>query len=190
MTVRQAVILCGGRGERLNDKVRYQPIEDVPKPLVEVGGKPFVTYAINMLRGVGIADIVLLVGYLRQKFEALETSAVRLVETKDSVNRAVLSIPGLQDRFILLNGDCFPVMDWRAFLDTSSPRIAVKIVGRDAGIAVVAKEDVTEGVVDCARIGDMVSKYENYTILGGLHIGTYQGLARARLFMDTIVFGA
>ena len=191
--IKQAVILCGGEGTRLNDSFRYQPVEEVPKPLVEVGGKPFVTYAINMLKGIGIEDIVLLVGHMKEKFELLRDGIVRPVETKSNVNEAVLGITDLQAVFVLINGDFFPVMDWWVFLDidnpVSIPRIAMKIVGRDAGIAVVSRGDVVKGKVDCSKIGDMVGRVKSYTILGGLHIGTYQGLARARLFMDTIVFG-
>lgn len=185
--ISQAVILCGGEGSRLNDKLRYQPILTTPKPLVEVGGKPFVTYAINMLKGVGVSDVILLVKTSDEEFNSL--NYVKLVKTQGSVNQAVLSIPLLRDLFILLNGDCFPVMDWRAFVDTGKPRIAIKVVDRDAGIAVVARKDVASGRIDCSKIGDMGEEYEKYTILGGLHIGTYQGLERARQFMDLVVFG-
>jgi len=188
--IEQAVLLVGGRGERLNDRFRYSPVVEVPKPLVEVGGRPFLTYAINMLRGIGFKDIVLLVGHKKEYFEFLEDEVVRLVVTQENVNEAVLSIPDLQDLFLLLNGDCFPVMDWRTFVQTDTPRTAIKIVGRDAGVAVVLKPDVENGFVDCSKIGNMADRYENYTILGGLHIGTYQGLARARQFMDLVVFGA
>lgn len=185
--VKQAVILCGGRGTRLNDSLRYQPVEEVPKPLVEVGGKSFVTYAVNMLKGVGIEDIILLVGYMKEKFEFLQ--GIRLVETQEDINKAVLNIPDLRDFFLLLNGDCFPVMDWRAFCALEFPTVAIKIIERDAGVALVDKSDVEAKVIDCSDIKGMADTYDRYTILGGLHIGTYQGLARARLFMDTIVFG-
>lgn len=186
--IKQAVILCGGRGERLNDSFRYQPVEEVPKPLVEVGGKPFVTYAVNMLKGIGVEDVVLLVGHMKEKFEFLG-GIVRLVESQKDVNKAVLGIPDLQERFILLNGDCFPVMDWRAFCALEFPAIAIKIVGRDAGVALVDRSDVEANLVSCSAIKEMENFYNSYTILGGLHIGTYQGLARARQFMDLVVFG-
>lgn len=189
MSIECAVILCGGKGTRLNDGLRYNPAIETPKPLIEVGGKPFVSYAINMLKGVGITDIVLLVGYMKEAYEQLKQSGVRLVETVDDVNEAVLAIPDLGTSFLLLNGDCFPVMDWRAFIDTGEPRVAVKIVDRDAGVAIVSKASVATGSVDCSDINGMRECCEEYTILGGLHIGTYQGLQRARQFMDLIVFG-
>jgi len=186
----QAVILCGGPGTRLHDKVRFQPAIETPKPLMEVGGKPFITYAINMLKGIGVSDIVLLVGHMEEAFDFLkEINGVRLVTTQEDVNKAVLAVPNLQDTFILLNGDCFPVMDWRAFCDTDTSRIAMKIIDRDAGIAIVPREDVLSSRVNCADILGMLKFYSTYTILGGLHIGTYQGLERARQFIDLVVFG-
>ena len=184
----QAVILCGGRGERLNDGVRFSPAIETPKPLMEVGGKPFVTYAINTFKGLGIADIVLLLKYRSECYEFLKDDKVRLVETQDNIDKAVLGISGLQEEFLLLNGDCYPIVtDWQPLL--SAPCIAVKINGRDAGIAAVLKKDVENGFVSCSSILAMLGSYPNKTILGGLHIGTYQGLQRARMFMDLVCFG-
>lgn len=185
--IKQAVILCGGKGIRLNDGLRYSPAVEVPKPLIEVGGKPFVTYAINMLKGVGITKVFLLVLHKMELFEQLKN--VELVKSQSDINKVILDISGLDDRFLLLNGDCFPVMDWRDFINTNKDRVAVKIVGRDAGIAIVSEASISAGTVSCANIADMVGHCSTYTILGGLHIGTPQGLQRARLFMDTVVFG-
>ena len=62
--LRQAVILAGGRGERL------KPITDVtPKPMIEFHGKPFLEYIINQLREQGIEEVILLVGYMGHKIE-------------------------------------------------------------------------------------------------------------------------
>ena len=55
----QAVILAGGRGERL------RPFTDnMPKPMIEFHGKPFLEYLIEMLRDQGFKRILLLLGYL------------------------------------------------------------------------------------------------------------------------------
>lgn len=191
--ISQAVILAGGRGTRLNDGLRFSPAVEVPKPLIEVGGKPFITYSINMLKGIGISDIILLVGYMKECYTFLEDGIVRLVTTREDVNEAVLSILDLHPTFILLNGDCFPVMDWRTFVDKDNPinhpKVAVKIIERDAGIAIVTRTDILSNKINCADISGMLKVYKAYTILGGLHIGTYQGLERARQFMDIVVFG-
>ena len=55
----QAVILAGGRGTRL------RPLTDMrPKPMVEIHGKPFLEYLVEMLREQGFERILLLLGYL------------------------------------------------------------------------------------------------------------------------------
>ena len=62
MTVSQAVILCGGRGERL------RPLTDeMPKPMVSVNGRPFLQYLLEQLAENGINRFVLLTGYLGEK---------------------------------------------------------------------------------------------------------------------------
>lgn len=56
---KQAVILAGGRGTRM------QPItNDRPKPMVPVLGRPFVEYQVEQLRDQGVERILFLLGYL------------------------------------------------------------------------------------------------------------------------------
>ncbi|MBI2024341.1 HAD-IIIA family hydrolase [Candidatus Giovannonibacteria bacterium] len=57
--IKQAVILAGGKGERL------KPITDkIPKPMVLINGRPFLEYLVEDLKGKGIEEIILLLGYL------------------------------------------------------------------------------------------------------------------------------
>ena len=56
---KQAVFLCGGLGTRL------KPLTDhVPKPMVDVNGKPFLWHLLEQLVEKGINRFVLLTGYL------------------------------------------------------------------------------------------------------------------------------
>ena len=58
MKIKQAVILCGGRGERL------RPITDkIPKPMVLINKKPFLYYLMLQLSKKGISNFLLLTGY-------------------------------------------------------------------------------------------------------------------------------
>lgn len=60
--IQQAVILAGGRGTRL------RPFTDVaPKAMYLFEGKPFLEYLIEQIKGFGIRDILLLLGYLPEK---------------------------------------------------------------------------------------------------------------------------
>jgi NDP-sugar pyrophosphorylase family protein len=188
--IQQAVILVGGRGERLNNMRSFAPAIEVPKPLMEVAGRPFITYAINMLRGVGIQDVILLVGYRKEEFEFLkESKSVKLWETRPDVNEAVLSIPNLQEIFLVLNGDCFPIMDWERLRNADRAFTTVTMCDRDAGCAVIRKSDLSSGAVSVVNLDGMSSIYQRIMIMGCLHIGTPAGLQRARLFFDTVVFG-
>ena len=49
----QAVILCGGRGTRLREHN-----ETLPKPMVEVGGRPIVWHIMKLYAANGITDFV------------------------------------------------------------------------------------------------------------------------------------
>ena len=57
----EAIFLAGGMGTRLQPVVK-----DVPKPMADINGKPFLHYLILFYAGQGITHIVLSVGYLYQ----------------------------------------------------------------------------------------------------------------------------
>lgn len=55
----QAVILVGGKGERL------KPLTDrIPKPMVDVAGKPFLEHLVILLKKNGVKRFLFLAGYL------------------------------------------------------------------------------------------------------------------------------
>jgi histidinol-phosphate phosphatase family protein len=56
--VKQAIILAGGKGTRLSDRLK-----GLPKPLVDVAGKPLLEHQIQLLKKYGYTDILLLVNY-------------------------------------------------------------------------------------------------------------------------------
>jgi NDP-sugar pyrophosphorylase family protein len=58
----QAVILAGGKGTRLRPLT-----ENIPKPMIDINGKPFLEYQILLLKKYGINDIILSVGYMKEK---------------------------------------------------------------------------------------------------------------------------
>ena len=54
----QAVILAAGRGTRMRELTN-----DLPKPMIEVRGKPVLQYIIEGLRDAGVLRFVIIVGY-------------------------------------------------------------------------------------------------------------------------------
>ena len=59
------VILCGGRGTRLQE---HSPA--LPKPLIEIGGRPILWHVINMYLAHGFGRFLLLTGYRGEQLEA------------------------------------------------------------------------------------------------------------------------
>ncbi|MDP8213030.1 MAG: NTP transferase domain-containing protein, partial [Candidatus Zapsychrus exili] len=58
----QVVILCGGRGTRLKPATN-----EIPKPLIELNGKPILDYVIDFYKKNGFSRILLCVGYKGEK---------------------------------------------------------------------------------------------------------------------------
>ncbi len=107
----QAVILAGGRGERL------RPLTDnVPKPMVPVHGRPYLAYQLDELKRQGIADVVLLTGYLGETIENYfgdgTASGMRLRYSREpsplgTGGALKLAEPLLAEDFLLIYGDSY-----------------------------------------------------------------------------------
>lgn len=109
----QAVILTGGLGTRLGSLV-----EDIPKPLLPVAGRPFLDHILGGLARHGVSDIVLLAGYKAGVVKSLygpDSDAVKSLglsirviteETPLGTGGAIRAAKDvLADKFFLLNGD-------------------------------------------------------------------------------------
>jgi D,D-heptose 1,7-bisphosphate phosphatase len=108
---KQAVILAGGRATRLGAIAR-----DTPKPLLRLGGRPFIAHLIEDLSRFGFDHITILVGAFRDAFEAALQGApksgarVELVSEPEPAGTAgalMYAAPRLRQRFLLVNGDSF-----------------------------------------------------------------------------------
>jgi glucose-1-phosphate cytidylyltransferase len=65
-----AVVLCGGRGTRLQE---HAPA--IPKPLVEVGGLPIVWHVVSLYAAQGVERVLLLTGYRSELVAAFAAAA-------------------------------------------------------------------------------------------------------------------
>jgi D-glycero-alpha-D-manno-heptose 1-phosphate guanylyltransferase len=59
--IKQAIILAGGLGTRLKSTV-----QDLPKCLAPVGGRPFLFYLINYLRSQSVEEFIFSLGYMKE----------------------------------------------------------------------------------------------------------------------------
>jgi len=117
--VREAIILAGGLGTRLR-----KVIKDIPKPMAEIGEKPFLEYLFEYLLSQGIRKIILSIGYkgevimnyFGKKF--LELDLIYSVEeaplgTGGAIKKS-LSYSEAKDIFVL-NGDTLFKIDLHIF---------------------------------------------------------------------------
>jgi len=105
----QAVILCGGLGERLRPYT-----EKIPKVMLELKDKPILEHVINYIRKYGIQEFVLLCGYksgdINKYFGDGKKFGIKInysvekgkLGTAGAVNNAKDLIKG---DFLLINGD-------------------------------------------------------------------------------------
>ncbi len=113
-------ILAGGRGTRLGPMVR-----EIPKPLLDVAGKPFLLHSLHSLAAQGVNHVVLCVGYLGRLVEEVvgprhfgikveySYDGVGLDGTLGAIRRA---LPLLGEQFLVLYGDTYLQIDYRAFV--------------------------------------------------------------------------
>lgn len=110
-----AIVLCGGLGERL------RPItEQKPKAMIPVGGRPILEWQLRWLMRCGVERIVLACGYLHEVIEDfVKSSPLRVqylfsiekerIGTSGAVKQALPMIKG--DSAFVLNGDVLVMLD-------------------------------------------------------------------------------
>lgn len=111
MYPRQGVILIGGLGTRLGSLTR-----NMPKPMLDVAGRPFLEHTIAQLARFGVQEILLLAGFegaqVKERYEGARLFGADIsvvVEPEPLGTGGALSFAAarLQDLFFLCNGDTF-----------------------------------------------------------------------------------
>jgi D,D-heptose 1,7-bisphosphate phosphatase len=168
----QAVVLVGGLGTRLGALTG-----GLPKPLVEVGGRPFLSYLLWHLRRFGFERVLLLAGHraehVRAQVAALapEGLAVEVVVEPEPLGTGGAlrhAAPRLDARFLLLNGDSLFDFNW---LDL----VTLWDEGADAALSLRREADASRfGVVrlEGARVTGFAERgdAEGGLINGGVYL--------------------
>lgn len=113
-------ILCGGLGTRLRGV-----LDDRPKPMVEIEGRPFLDILIDHLAKYGATHFILCTGYkgdfIKRYYERKEGRLKFIISeekkplgTAGALKHAELLIGS--DPFLVLNGDSFCEVDLKGFL--------------------------------------------------------------------------
>ncbi len=107
----KAIILAGGKGERLMPLTSH-----IPKPMVPILNKPLLEYIIQWLKKQGIEEIILTVNYLKdvikRHFQSGEAFGVNIRYIEESyplgtAGGVKLAQPFIDDTFLVISGDAF-----------------------------------------------------------------------------------
>jgi NDP-sugar pyrophosphorylase family protein len=118
--VKQAVVLCGGEGTRLHSVTN----DEIPKPMVDLCGRPALEYQLELLRKHGATDVVLCTGHLGNRIEdyfgdgSKFDMQLRYTREKRRLGTAgaLAQVPfALDDVFYILYGDVFVNVDLSRF---------------------------------------------------------------------------
>lgn len=113
------VIMAGGLGTRLRPLT-----EDIPKPMIEVGGKPIIQRLVECFVAQGFRDVWISVGYKAEAIKAFfgETrfgARISYLEEDSPLGTAgaLALLPAQTSPTIVVNGDVVTDVDFRKLLD-------------------------------------------------------------------------
>ena len=143
----QALVLAGGEGTRLRPLTRT-----VPKPVMPLAGRPFLTFMLDWLRSHGVTEVILSCGFLSDGVHSVLGDIYEGMRLRYVIEREPLGTGGpvrlaldeglLEERLLVLNGDVLTDMDLTAELATHTQAEA------KATLALIAVEDTSSyGVV-------------------------------------------
>ena len=125
-------ILAGGLGTRLQSVVK-----DIPKPMADIAGKPFLTFQIDQIKQhFPASKIVLLTHHLSEVIESYFQNdpqitclkETKLLGTGGAIKQAIshLKLPKSQS-FLVFNGDTYTEVNLSAFVNTVAQNVAMVV---------------------------------------------------------------
>jgi mannose-1-phosphate guanylyltransferase len=128
----QALVLVGGEGTRLRPLT-----ERLPKPVLPLVGRPFISYMLDWLRGHGVDEVVMACGFepdpLRETIGSGDAEQrVRYVVEPDPRGTAGairFAADQLQERFLVLNGDVLCDLDLTELVRRHTEAQALATIG-------------------------------------------------------------
>jgi NDP-sugar pyrophosphorylase family protein len=130
----KAIILAGGEGKRLRPV-----INDIPKPMAPIKGKPFLEYIILQLKSQNLKDIIISTGYkgsiIKNYFQDggnwdlnIEYSEEdKPLGTGGALRKAGKLID--DDQFIVMNGDSYFDIEFKQLISFHEDKQAVTTIG-------------------------------------------------------------
>lgn len=167
----QAVVLAGGKGTRL------APYTNVlPKPLMPIGNMPILEVLLHQMKSAGIDEVILTVGHLAGLLEAFFKDGhqfglkIRYSFEEHPLGTAgpLALVNGLNDTFLVCNGDVLTTMDLRDLINFHHA---------EGGIATIAMHHrqvkINLGVIQCNGGHEIVGYVEKPTMDYMVSMGVY-----------------
>ncbi|MBT0605897.1 D-glycero-D-manno-heptose 1-phosphate guanosyltransferase, partial [Campylobacter lari] len=126
----QVIVLAGGLGTRLKSVV-----QDLPKPMAPINGKPFLTFVLEYLKKQGITEVILSVSYKYELIQEYFKDEFEGMKIHYNVEKELLGTGGaikdalklIQNQAYVLNGDTIFDIDLKKLaLNDSKICIALK----------------------------------------------------------------
>ncbi len=118
--ITEAVVLAGGMGTRLKSV-----IDDLPKPMAAVVGRPFLEYQLNYLAQQGIQTVILSVGYQAQTIIDYFGDQFGSLQIKYSIEQQPLGTGGgLQKAFEMVQNEAAFVVNGDTLFEVDLPTLA------------------------------------------------------------------
>ena len=153
----QAVILAGGKATRLGEAAR-----DCPKSMVDVGGRPFIEYQLELLKNNGISDVVLCLGHLGGQIERRLGNGAKLGVniTYSHEDRPLGTAGALKNAHRLIKGD-FLSLYGDSYLDFDYQKAISFFEGRDRlALMTVYKNHGRYDASNTEVQGELVTRYD------------------------------
>ncbi len=125
----QAIVLAGGLGTRLRSVV-----QDLPKPMASINGKPFLAFVLEYLKKQRITEIILSVSYKHELIQEYFKDEFHGVKIHYNIEKELLGTGGaikdalkfVKNEVYVLNGDTFFDIDLKK-LTLSSSKICIAL---------------------------------------------------------------
>lgn len=171
-------ILAGGLATRLGDVTKT-----IPKALLEIAGKPFVAYQLELLRAAGVTKVVMCIAHLADQIEAVlgdggayglsvQYSHDPLLGTGGALRKA---LPLLGDEFLVMYGDSYLMCDYAGI--SAAWQASGKL-----GLMTVYKNDGQYDASNVEMRDGRVVRYDKSNVPGLTHIDWGLGAFRAEAF--------
>src|SRR3989344_9449352 len=126
----KVVILCGGKG------VRLKPLtNNIPKPLVEIGGKPILHQAVDLYSQRGFKDFIFCIGYkghlIKEYFSKFPKYDIKYSDSGEDATmiKRVYDIRGLiDDKIIVAYGDTYAYINFNELLSSHNSSDALMTI--------------------------------------------------------------